>query len=699
MFSLLDESQRFLSLARSNSILTLPNIELLQRVIQEHNYRYYIDSDPVISDQEWDVLFAYLLRSEEQAGQVFENSPTNRFANALSRQFSKGIHDEPMISLANTYNAEDLLDFNTRINNELGAWDILSGYSVEVKLDGLWLSLLYVDGILKRALTRWNGREGEDVTVNILGLPSIPMAIAYKERIEIRGEIVLPRSQFERVNRERALAWDKLFANPRNAASGTLRQLDPQVAKDRWLLFYAYTSETSKIDIAGSTTYRELVWLFTSWGFLVSPFFETYSDINLFVSQIDDLVRLKEAFDFEIDGLVLKVDNLSFWKQLWHTAHHPRYAIAYKFPTTEARTRVLAIEHSVGRSGIVTPVALLEPIDLGWVTISRATLHNYDEVMLKDVRIGDMVFVKRAGEVIPDIVSSIVSERIGDEIVIYPPVNCPSCNHSLVRDEGRVAVYCPNRHFCPAQRLGALETYASKHGANIEGLGTRILEIFLSLGYLTDVVSIYHLDMHRVELEWLDGFGVKSISNLLWEIEKARSLSLERWLIALNIPLVGRSSARSLARFMSEMLHRDQVHLLVFLRWLADGMYSEDLLSVNDCWPQTIASLVSFVGEEFDLISRLLQEVTLDIPEVLPISENQLLLGGKSYCVTWSFESYSRDEIHDLILKHGGQVRTSVSKELDYLIAWEKSGSKSQKAEELNITIITLEEFLRSVEI
>lgn len=421
--------------------------------------------------------------------------------------------------------------------------------------------------------------------------------------------------------------------------------------------------------------------------------------MNLFVSQIDDLVRLKEAFDFEIDGLVLKVDNLSFWKQLWHTAHHPRYAIAYKFPTTEARTRVLAIEHSVGRSGIVTPVALLEPIDLGWVTISRATLHNYDEVTLKDVRIGDMVFVKRAGEVIPDIVSSIVSERTGDETVIYPPANCPSCNHSLIRDEGRVAVYCPNRHLCPAQRLGALETYASKHGANIEGLGTRILEIFLSLGYLTDVVSIYHLDMYRAELEWLDGFGVKSIGNLLWEIEKARSLSLERWLIALNIPLVGRSSARSLARFMSEMLHRDQVHLLIFLRWLADGIYSEDLLSVNDCWPQTITSLVSFVGEEFDLISRLLQEVTLDIPEALPISENQLLLGGKSYCVTWSFENYSRDEIHDLILKHGGQVRTSVSKELDYLIAWEKAGSKSTKAEDLNITIITLEEFLRSVEV
>lgn len=223
--------------------------------------------------------------------------------------------------------------------------------------------------------------------------------------------------------------------------------------------------------------------------------------MSLFVSQIEDLVRLKEAFDFEIDGLVLKLDDLSLWRTLGHTAHHPRYAIAYKFPTTEARTRVLAIEHSVGRSGIVTPVALLDPIDLGGVTISRATLHNYDEVALKDVRIGDMIFVKRAGEVIPDIVSSIVSERTGGETIIHPPSTCPSCQHLLVKDEGKVAIYCPNRHLCPAQRLGALETYASKHGANIEGLGTRILEIFLSLGYLTDIVSIYHLNDHRIALE------------------------------------------------------------------------------------------------------------------------------------------------------------------------------------------------------
>ncbi len=699
MFSLLEESQRFLSLAHSNTPLALSDIELLQKIVFENNQRYYVDSDPIVSDSEYDLLFSYLAHSEELSGIQFENSPTNRIAVALSRQFSKGAHDEPMISLANTYNAEDLFDFNTRILSEIGEWDKLSGYSVEVKLDGLGLSLLYVDGILKRALTRWNGREGEDVTANILGLSSIPLSISYKSRIEIRGEIVLPRSQFERVNYERTLAWDKLFANPRNAASGTLRQLDPQVAKDRWLLFYAYTSETSKIDIDGSTTYRELVWLFTSWGFLVSPFLETYTDMTAFVSQIEDLVRLKDAFDFEIDGLVLKVDDLSLWRHLWHTAHHPRYAIAYKFPTTEARTRVLAIEHSVGRSGIVTPVALLEPIDLGGVTISRATLHNYDEVTLKDVRIGDMVFIKRAGEVIPDIVSSIVSERTGMEVIILPPLTCPSCQHLLVKDEGKVAVYCPNRHLCPAQRLGALETYASKHGANIEGLGTKILENFLSLGYLTDIASIYHLGDHRRELELLDGFGAKSIGNLLWEIEKARSLSLERWLIALNIPLVGRSSARSLSRFISEMLHRDGVHLLVFLRWLADGIYSEDLLLVNDCWPQTITSLVSFMSEEFDLISRLLQEVTLDIPEVLPLSENQPLLEGKNYCVTGGFENYSRDKIHGLILKYGWQVRTSVSKELDYLIAWEKAGSKRKKAEELGVLIITLEEFLKSVEV
>ncbi len=435
------------------------DILTLREVLPEHNRLYYQEQSPIISDYEYDQLFHALARLEADHDMITSYSPTNRLAILASEQFQKVQHRFPMISLDNTYSVEEVRDFEQRIRNILKdrSPEILE-YYLQPKFDGLGLAVVYEYGNLVQAITRGSGVEGEDVTLNAFEIENIPKKIDALERVkrmEIRGEIMMRRSVFESVNRERLESGEKLFANPRNAASGSLRQLDPLITRSRKLEFFAYavpSIEQGSEDMFSIESYHALMTLIESWGFTRVDFdFARISGIEHLTARIEsETMNRREYFDFDIDGIVLKIDDMNLWEALGRTEHHPRYAIAYKFPAKQSRTKVLSIEHSVGRSGIVTPVANLEAVEVTGVIVRRATLHNYDELAKKDVREGDSVYIVRAGEVIPEIVAVIPEVRDGGERAIIVPTACPICQTSLQQDEGKVAIYCPNPH-CPAK--------------------------------------------------------------------------------------------------------------------------------------------------------------------------------------------------------------------------------------------------------
>jgi DNA ligase (NAD+) len=396
------------------------------------------------------------------------------------------------------------------------------------------------------------------VTINALEIPSIPRTIDYSGEIEIRGEVVMPHSAFSRVNSERLAIGDKLFANPRNAASGSLRQLDPVITRSRGLEFYGYSVPRFEDALVrselGISHYSESITLIESWGFLVSPFFEQFTSIESLAARVRELSGARPKFGFDIDGLVIKLEEYSLWSELGTTAHHPRYAIAYKFPQESVATTVLSIEHSVGRTGAVTPVAHMEAVVVGGVVVQRATLHNYEELERKGVRIGDRVYIARAGEVIPEVISVMTEVRNGTELLVARPTLCPSCGSALTQDSGKVVLYCPNALLCPAQTSGGLKLFASKHAANIDGLGDKIIDLFIAQGWLKDAISIYHLHEHRAEILALEGFEERKTDNLLLAIEASRGMELSRLFVGLGIPEVGRKTARILSKYIAERI-------------------------------------------------------------------------------------------------------------------------------------------------
>ncbi len=675
--SLLERSLGFLEKPGS---LSESDLGELRSLLREHNRLYYVESAPVLSDTEYDRLFRLLSDLEVRFSDFDPESPTNRIDVLLSRQFEKGKHASAMISLDNTYDEADLADFEKRIRNILKS-DAPLEYDVELKFDGLGMSLSYENGRLVRALTRGNGVEGEDITVNAFAIRNVPKTIPYLGAIEIRGEVVMPHEAFRRTNEERLLSGEKLFANPRNAASGSLRQLDYRITEKRGLEFFAYSvpefergdfsenpssailsqdGSNSTLSEMGSAktgggktvrTYRDYVAKLSEWGFSVSPYSFFARNLPSLLAEVAKLTKNRPSFPFDIDGLVIKLDFLTLWGELGTTEHHPRYAIAYKFPQTNVRTKVLDVEHSVGRSGAVTPVAHLEAVNVTGVTVRRATLHNYEELAAKDVRIGDHVFVIRAGEVIPEVVAALTELRTGTERVVEVPKFCPSCGAELQKDEGKVAVYCPNRAECPAQTVGSLKTFVSKHAANIDGLGEKGVSLFLEKGLVTDFASIYRLPGRRDEILALEGFETKKTDNLLREIEKSRTMEFSRLLVALGIPEVGRKTAKTLAEFVAgkmssmatpsasmeensllapgprpdgpaESLARTSsmlagsrsigMRLLDVLCELAP----EELQRINDVGPSTSESVVSYFEENRDSLAELFEFLSPELPTV-----------------------------------------------------------------------------------
>ncbi|EKE30243.1 MAG: NAD-dependent DNA ligase [uncultured bacterium (gcode 4)] len=744
---LLEKSNYFLNW----DTFTKDEVNELQEILREHNKLYYNDESPILTDKEYDDLFRLLKMLEEKYNIFDLNSPTKRIDVLVGNQFNKWTHIAPMISLDNTYDSKDILDFEKRICNILKT-DIELPYIIELKFDWLWVSLTYKNWKLLKALTRWNWIEWEDITVNALQINSIPKEIPFDfpEPIEVRGEVVMPISSFEALNKRRLEKGEKLFANPRNAASWSLRQIDYRITKERNLEFFAYSfpflENSMNLGPVKVTSYSRESELLSEWWFKISPYLFKAKDIHAVVQEINKQTEQKPTFEFEIDWLVLKLDNLELWHRLGTTEHHPRYAIAYKFPSTNVRTRVLDIEHSVWRTWIITPIAHLDPVNVSWAVVSRATLHNYDELTKKDVRKGDSVFIVRAGEVIPEVISVITETRTWEEEIVLPPEKCPSCDTPIVRDDWKVAWYCPNKKLCPAQTMGSLVSFVSKHWANIEWLWGKIIEIFVEKWFVTDFVSIFHLDRCRDEILSLDGFKDKKIGNILEEVEKARNMNIANLFVALWIPQVWKKTAKVLAKYLAdswkldeaiyyqsqskkdiqsaqkskpknddnqmnfldsyeiqsedaEKLISDYRTRLSELIWQSINSLSfEELQEIRDIGPVGAHSIVYYFEEHAELVKRLLQELDPDMPHKTLVQETSWVLSGKSFCVTWSFLDISRDEIHAMIEENSWEVRSSVTGKLDYLIAGEAAWSKLAKARELWVNIITLEEFFWMLE-
>lgn len=671
-------------------------------MIREHNQLYHIQEQPIISDTEYDQLFHALARLEVDHNMLDADSPTAQLAILASEQFQKVKHQYPMISLDNTYSVEDVRDFEQRMRNVLKEKSPKEfPYYVQPKYDGLGLAVVYEYGKLVRAITRWSGVEGEDVTITAFEIENLPKDIKKLhniERMEIRGEVMMSRTVFDQVNHERLETWEKLFANPRNAASGSLRQLDPLVTRSRHLQFFAYSIPQIEqwLDSKNAVwSYVELLETLSGWGFECKGFdFYFQNGIeNLCAMLQQETDARKVYFDFDIDGMVIKLDDMTLWDDLGRTEHHPRYAIAYKFPAKQVRTRVNSIEHSVGRTGTVTPVANLEPVEVSGVIVRRATLHNYDELAKKWVREGDQVFIMRAGEVIPEIVSVITDIRDGTEKIIIPPDVCPICSTKLNQDEWKVAIFCPNKH-CPAKILGQLEMFVSRQALNIDGLGPRQIEDFLEQWWITDFASVFQLGNYREQILELDGYQEKSVQNLIDSLEKSRNTTLDRMLVGLGIPNVGKKTGKQLSNRIYNLSNSKESSLLETIFIVSE----EDLLEVKDIGPETARSFVEYMNSNKEMVERLYYELHISSWIIIQDSELQASeILGKSFCVTGTFENLSRDEIHEIIEKNGGEVRTSVSSKLDYLIAWESAGSKLAKANEYGVQVFNIEDFLKKI--
>lgn len=666
-------SREFLELRAD--VFTEKQIQTLWELITFHSDLYYQKENPIISDSEYDELFKKLEQWELKFGKI--NQISSLVGSTIGQSsFQKVAHSRPMISLDNTYNEEDLYDFDARLQRMIDSRDNIS-YMIEFKFDGLWIELIYENWELIQAVTRWNGTHGEDVTQNIMQISNIPKKINKLWHFEVRGEVVMPISSFNRLNEQAKEQGEKIFSNPRNAASGSLRVLDTSITKKRDLMYFAYdVSDTWEFSTG---TYREMIEYLVSLWFDVSSYFEYGGNITEVISCIETIWNIKQHIDFEIDGLVIKMNTMSLWNKAGFTQHHPRYAIAYKFPAEIVTTKLLSIEHSIGRTGSITPVANLEAVNIGGAIIRRATLHNYDEVEKLWVRIGDSVFLKRAGEVIPKIISVAIS---GNWESILPPISCPSCNTKILKESDKVRYYCPNSYGCPAQMHEKIAFAVGKHGFDIDGFWERQAELFYSLWLIKHIGDIFRLTRHResmLELEW---FKEKSVDKLLSWIEKKRTLDIVTFLKALWIPGVGKKTAKTLSELFTS--HHDICYA---------ALPAKDIIEqLPDIGPEVADSLRNFFMNQEIEIRDILEQLIIIFPEKKIVYWKY---SWKKMCITGSFEWYSRDQLIEILEQQGWAFIGSVSVKTDYLLAWDKAGWKLKKARELSVEVLSLEEFLK----
>ena len=636
----------------------------LIKLIDKANYEYYTLDKPTITDQEYDRYMGELQALEEKYPELKrDNSPTPSVGGQVIDEFKKVTHEIPMLSLGNVFNEDEIMAFDERVKKVVPN----PKYVAELKIDGLSVSLVYEKGKLVRAATRGDGVTGEDITHNARTIKSIPLTIKQPIDIEVRGEIYMSKASFKRLNEN-----GENFANPRNAAAGSVRQLDSKVAASRNLdCFIYHLPDPEDYNIY---THFDALKFMKELGFVTNPNNKKINDIKELLSYIDNWTEKRSTLPYEIDGIVIKVNDISDQQKLGFTARTPKWATAYKFPAEEVLTKVKDIIFTVGRTGQVTPSADLEPVRVMGSVISRATLHNEDYVVSKDIRVGDIVSIKKAGDVIPEVVKVITGRRDGTEQKFQMIDKCPICHEPLTRKEEEAAYYCTNEH-CPAKKQEKLIHFTSRHAMNIEGFGDRIIEDFYNLGYLKDYDDFYNLKDHQEELRELEGFGSKSINNLLTQIENSKHNSLERLLFALSIRHVGTKTANILAKNFGNL---DKLMNASF----------EDISNIRDIGPIIAKSVVNYFNkpENQELIKRL-KNHHLNIVYLKETTSNVTGFTDKTFVLTGSLERFTRDEAKEKIEALGGIVTSSVSKKTDVVIAGIEAGSKLQKAKDLGITV------------
>lgn len=666
-------------------------IKDLREKIERYNYFYYTKNESLVSDVEFDKILKELEKLEEENPHLKkENSPSENVGaiNLKESKFKKVIHKKPMLSLSNSYNIEDVIAFGERVNKNLENRYSNLEYILELKLDGASISIQYENGVLVKGVTRGDGIEGEDVTDNILAIESIPNYLKEKVDLEVRGEIVLPISQFKKLNESRLENGEDIFANPRNAASGTLRQLDANIVKERGLDAYFYfLVDAEKYNIK---THKESLEYLEKLGLKTTGIAEEITCMDVMKNRIDYWEKEKEKLDYETDGLVLKLNDIFLWEEVGYTTKSPRWAIAYKFPAKQVTTLLKDITWQVGRTGKITPVAELEEVELSGSKVKRASLHNVDEIIRKDIRIGDRVFIEKAAEIIPQVVSSIKNLRTGEEKEVIAPKDCPVCNHKLEKEEGLVDLKCVNED-CPAIIQGTIEYFVSRDGMNISGFGSKIVEKMLALNYIKNISDIYNLHEHKEELIKLDKMGEKSVEKLLLSIEKSKSRPYGKTLYALGIPFVG--------KFLGNLLSKKSENINNL-----EKMTKEELLSIDGVGEKVAESVYSFFRNDKSLnIVNKLKKIGINFSienkkeeeSERKVNEN---LFGKTFLFTGKLSKFKREEIKDLIESLGGVNSSSVNKKLNYLIVGEDAGSKLKKAQELGtVNILTENEFIQMI--
>lgn len=655
-------------------------ISELRNRIDEYNHRYFVLNDPAVSDQEYDKLLHELIELETENPEfIIPESPTQRVGSDLTKVFNPVTHSVPMLSLANTYNEQELFDFDKRVKNGLGN-SVQPEYVAELKIDGVSVSATYVSGKLSVAATRGDGVTGEDITTNIKTIKSVPLAVKNAKmntEFEVRGEIFMETGAFRRLNEERELSGEKTFANPRNSTAGTIKLQDPKIVAQRPLdVFFYFLLDKNILQQYHIENLEKL----KEWGFKVNPNFELCRSMEEVIQYCRKWETERDNLPYEIDGVVIKVNSLADQKKLGEIAKSPRWAVAYKFKAKQATTKINEIRWQVGRTGAITPVAELEPVFLAGSTISRATLHNIDEIKRKDIRVGDTVVIEKGGDVIPKVVSADVTKRTADSSVTLPPVNCPVCGSILFQPEGEVAIYCENNK-CSAQLKGKIEHFASRGAMDIEGLGEALIDLFVEKGFLKSVADIYKLAEIKEDLINIERLGEKSVSNLLAAIEKSKEKPFQKVLFALGIRYVGSGAAQKIAS------HFGTIDKLM-------NASQEEIEEINEIGPRISESIRKYFSEKenTDIIVFLKEKGLNFISET---EENSDILENKSFVVTGTLASFGREEIKEVIIKNGGKAVSSVSGKTDYVIAGENPGSKLEKATKLGIPVLSEEDFLK----
>ena len=654
----------------------LDRINFLKDEINKSNYKYYVEENPYLSDFEYDQMFAELKALEEQYPLLkTPDSPTQRVG-SVSEKFFPHTHKYRLYSLDNTYNDEELYKWYERVSKDTGS-DV--DLVCELKIDGLAIALTYEKGIFIRGVTRGDGITGEDITQNLKTVKAIPLKLFEPIDVEVRGEIYMPKTSFEKLNEENLTKGEKVFANPRNAASGSIRQLDSKITAKRDLSIFVYSSVFENLENPPKTHYDGMMYL-KKLGFKINPNIRHVENMDGAIQYIREWDSKRFDLDYATDGVVIKVNKINYQQELGFTSRAPKWATAFKFPPEEVTTKLLDIEINVGKTGAVTPVAVLEPVLLAGSTVSRATLHNFDEIKRLDIRIGDTVLIKKAAEIIPKVIKVMESDEHNSLPEYIPPTHCPACGQPLTTKDGEVNLYCESKN-CSQQMIAKIEYWVSKEAMDIDSIGPSVIQQLYDGNFITTPVDLYRLTMQ--DFTQLDGIKEKSAYNMYTAIQESKTRPLKRLLTALSVRHIGKETAELITQKYSSLEELQNAQ-------------KEELSQIVGVGEKMAESIYEFFRDENNI--RLINELK-DLG-INPISENTKIsnkLDGKTFVLTGTLQNMTRDEASEIIKQNGGKTSSSVSKKTDFVLAGENAGSKLDKAQDLGVIILTEDEFLNMI--